>query len=245
MNGVGQCVPNGGHPEGQCSTCVSGTIQAGCDDGLGCTTDTCDPVENNCVHTPDDSACDDDEFCTIDSCDVENGCQHDNKTNGTSCSDGNPITYESVCWNGACSGRWYKRDKCIYQDRVWYPCIDDRKTGFKWMFSACKEPGLSLSDAAAGCAALGTYWHLPSISDYHYLVTSKGRQDCSSPSKTVYLDPAFQDVKSGAYYWTSSFDQISKKYFACRYNSSASDPDDCQTFPSTESLRVACVNTGK
>jgi subtilisin-like proprotein convertase family protein len=52
-------------------TCVGGTCTPGtsidCDDGLFCTTDTCDPSSGACGHPPD--PCSDGNSCTVDSCD--------------------------------------------------------------------------------------------------------------------------------------------------------------------------------
>jgi hypothetical protein len=54
---------------------ATGTCQAGnppdCDDGVVCTVDTCDEVNDICVNTPDDSACDDGDVCNgIETCDL-------------------------------------------------------------------------------------------------------------------------------------------------------------------------------
>jgi hypothetical protein len=43
-------------------TCVAGTPLA-CDDGLGCTLDTCDEAADRCEHVPDDALCDDGLYC--------------------------------------------------------------------------------------------------------------------------------------------------------------------------------------
>ncbi len=62
-----------------------------CDDGLGCTTDSCDGM-GGCSFTPDDGACDDGNLCTIDSCNPDaGGCSQD----AVDCDDGNPITIDS------------------------------------------------------------------------------------------------------------------------------------------------------
>jgi hypothetical protein len=62
-----------------CDT-ATGTCQPGtpvdCDDGVDCTVDTCNEVNDECVNTPDDIACPDDGFfCTGDEiCDSVAGC---------------------------------------------------------------------------------------------------------------------------------------------------------------------------
>ena len=58
----------------------TGTCQAGtpvdCDDGVGCTVDTCDETSDTCANTPDDASCDDGDVCTgIETCDLNNDCQ--------------------------------------------------------------------------------------------------------------------------------------------------------------------------
>jgi len=45
-----------------------------CNDGVDCTVDVCDEVEDSCTNTPDDDLCDDEELCTTDSCDEVAGC---------------------------------------------------------------------------------------------------------------------------------------------------------------------------
>ena len=59
-----------------CDT-ATGTCQLGtppCDDGVDCTVDVCDEVEDSCTNTPDDTLCDDEELCTSDSCDEVADC---------------------------------------------------------------------------------------------------------------------------------------------------------------------------
>ncbi len=47
-----------------------------CDDGVGCTTDTCDEGNESCTNTPDDDACDDGVFCNgAETCDPVSDCQ--------------------------------------------------------------------------------------------------------------------------------------------------------------------------
>ncbi len=46
-------------------------------DGVGCTIDACDEVNDVVTHMADDSACDDGMVCTSDTCDLINDCQND------------------------------------------------------------------------------------------------------------------------------------------------------------------------
>ncbi|MBO6937699.1 MAG: putative metal-binding motif-containing protein [Deltaproteobacteria bacterium] len=61
------------------------TIDAECNDGIGCTVDTCDPVDG-CINLVDDTACDDGMIC--------NGaetCDGSGATPGMGCLDGTPV----------------------------------------------------------------------------------------------------------------------------------------------------------
>ena len=72
----------------------------GCDDGVGCTVDTCNDF--GCVYVPDDSACDDGDPCTIDTCDPTAGCT--TAFAALPCDDGNLCTANDVCAQGQCTG---------------------------------------------------------------------------------------------------------------------------------------------
>ena len=58
-DGLGSCLP--GPPQN-------------CDDGVDCTVDTCNEVQDGCDHAADDAFCDDDDECTLDTCNVLSGC---------------------------------------------------------------------------------------------------------------------------------------------------------------------------
>ncbi|HOX45378.1 MAG TPA: hypothetical protein PK668_17410 [Myxococcota bacterium] len=110
-------------------TCGGGTCQAGtvaCDDGVACTTDTCDENMNQCVNEPDDarcaadqvcdrdqgcilaqpcsldSDCDDDDPCSNDTC-VQEVCRHA-ANSGAACDDGLYCTDPDTCAAGVCIG---------------------------------------------------------------------------------------------------------------------------------------------
>ncbi|HRX87044.1 MAG TPA: hypothetical protein P5572_18625 [Phycisphaerae bacterium] len=99
--------------------CISCEFDTDCDDGDGCTVDTCNVDDEICEFAPldcdDDNACtldscadgacvnapiscDDGNACTIDSCDAETGCVHE----PVDCDDGDPCTADS-CAAGVCS----------------------------------------------------------------------------------------------------------------------------------------------
>jgi len=73
-----------------------------CDDGVACTSDSCD-ANGNCVYKPSDAACDDKNACTTDSCNVNSGCVHTPVLAGV-CDDGNACTSGDVCVAGKCLG---------------------------------------------------------------------------------------------------------------------------------------------
>ncbi len=81
--------------------CVAGGA-AGCDDGVSCTDDGCDPG-GGCTHTPVSAACDDGEACTEDLCSVAHGgCQWSPVADGSGCDDGEVCTVADTCQGGAC-----------------------------------------------------------------------------------------------------------------------------------------------
>ena len=64
--GVERCDPTAG--------CLPGTPPS-CSDGIGCTTDRCDPTRDACISTPDNTRCDDGQLCNgIETCSAAAGC---------------------------------------------------------------------------------------------------------------------------------------------------------------------------
>ncbi|MBO6936269.1 MAG: hypothetical protein JJ863_14940 [Deltaproteobacteria bacterium] len=85
-----------GGAAGTCSagTCITGcTTDAECDDGVSCTTDTCDTGIGACSNLPDDGACDDGVACTVDSCSAATGCTA--MPMNSACDDGIGCTSDS------------------------------------------------------------------------------------------------------------------------------------------------------
>src|SRR5206468_8102373 len=93
----------------QLGVCSSTDTSGRCDDGVACTTDTCDAV-NGCQHSPNNGACDDGVACTTDTCTAQ-GCQH--SPNNGARDDGVPCTTDTCTaqrrqhppHNGACDER--------------------------------------------------------------------------------------------------------------------------------------------
>lgn len=73
-------------------TCV-GSVPLACDDGIGCTIDSCE-TGLGCIATPDHSACDDSIVCTADVCTAGVGCSND--PDDSLCDDADLCTTE-VC----------------------------------------------------------------------------------------------------------------------------------------------------
>lgn len=101
-----------------------------CDDGNGCTVDTCDIKTGGCQHLPiaegtactDQSvcttndvctvgkcvgqavSCDDKNACTVDACDATAGCRYVPAVDGANCTDQSPCTRNDMCVAGVCKG---------------------------------------------------------------------------------------------------------------------------------------------
>lgn len=86
--------------------CFGGACLPGvnpCDDGVDCTIDSCDEINDVCNFSPDNAACiDDGNPCTDEVCDSILGCLHLN--NVDFCDDGLFCTVGDVCTNGECVG---------------------------------------------------------------------------------------------------------------------------------------------
>jgi hypothetical protein len=74
------------------SSCVAGTAP-GCNDSVGCTTDSCNEETDSCDHTASDAVCDDGAFCNgPETCNPALDCQ---SGNAPDCSDGVACTTDS------------------------------------------------------------------------------------------------------------------------------------------------------
>lgn len=82
--------------------CKQGATQV-CDDGVACTSDSCDPATGLCVFQPKDAACDDGNACTTDTCSAT-GCKSTALAELSACNDGNSGTSPDVCFQGSCVG---------------------------------------------------------------------------------------------------------------------------------------------
>jgi hypothetical protein len=70
-------------------------IAIDCSDGIGCTDDSCDEVNDVCVNDPNDTSCDDGVGCTVDTCDPVSDCQF--MPEDATCDDGAFCTGVEIC----------------------------------------------------------------------------------------------------------------------------------------------------
>jgi hypothetical protein len=85
-----------------CTAGVCGGPARDCNDVIGCTVDSCDEVNDQCVHSPNNTLCNDGNVCTDDSCSVLSDCIYNYNTNP--CNDGYWCTVNDACSEGICSG---------------------------------------------------------------------------------------------------------------------------------------------
>lgn len=72
-----------------------------CDDGIACTADSC--VADTCTNVPDANLCDDGNDCTVDSCGVLTGCDNSPEADGTSCGTSSDFCSPSgQCLSASC-----------------------------------------------------------------------------------------------------------------------------------------------
>jgi hypothetical protein len=115
-----------------------------CDDGIGCTDDTCDYVDGTCEFTPVE--CDDLNECTEDTCDPADGCRFTPVEDGTLCFGG-------VCTAGACE---LPTDACTNAEDLAVVC----DPGFADGVETCTDPSaccvaeclVEETGVSAGCA---------------------------------------------------------------------------------------------
>jgi regulation of enolase protein 1 (concanavalin A-like superfamily) len=84
----------------QAGNCAAGSSYV-CDDGIACTTDSCDGA-GGCTYSYSDALCNDSNPCTTDSCQTGIGCKH--FAAAGPCEDGNPCTTGDTCGAGTCQG---------------------------------------------------------------------------------------------------------------------------------------------
>ncbi len=117
--------------------CQAGTA-VNCDDGIGCTVDTCFEASQSCDHVATDSLCDDGIWCNgSETCDPALDCQAGTDVD---CSDGNDCTTDlcdeagDVCEN-TCNAvddvdPCCADPACEYEPLCGVPCVDNDGDGF-------------------------------------------------------------------------------------------------------------------
>jgi hypothetical protein len=112
-------------------------VTSTCGDGNACTVDACNPANGQCTHTDNvTSTCGDGNACTVDACNPANGqCTHTDNVTST-CGDGNACTVD------ACNPA---NGQCTHTDNVTSTCGDG---------NACN--GIETCNPANGQCAPGT-----------------------------------------------------------------------------------------
>jgi hypothetical protein len=132
-----------------------------CDDGVDCTSDTCEL--GACANVPVDAACDDGKGCTRDRCSVASGCS--NEPSDDLCDDGIDCTLDSCdaglgeCEHAPCDGLCQDGSFCDGVERCdnLLGCIDGPpacQTGVACAISVCDEADETCAHQFPdGCAA--------------------------------------------------------------------------------------------
>jgi hypothetical protein len=122
--------------------CVACRWNAECDDGIGCTVDTC--RAGACHNDPNDAVCDDGDPCTINHCDAVAGCVSSPERLGVPCGDGLFCNGMEVC-DGAGHCQAGSPVECG-------PCLTCREATENCEPDPAQD-GLSCGDGGQVCAA--------------------------------------------------------------------------------------------
>ncbi len=123
-------------------TCGGGTAR-NCDDGVGCTVDSCNDTLDACVHLPDDSACDDGLFCNgPETCDDLLDCRAGAPVN---CDD-NDICTDDACLEGP--GRCENTFDATNAAECWAQCPDLDGDLWSTLGGGCGELDCDDNDAS-------------------------------------------------------------------------------------------------
>lgn len=108
--------------EGDCAECCEDTD---CDDGVGCTTNTC--FAGKCMFVPDDAACGPDQFCSVtESCRPLIAC--DVTAPGATCTDSSPCTTDT-CDGGFCDNQYCDTGSVCCNTGCAEECCEDADCG--------------------------------------------------------------------------------------------------------------------
>jgi hypothetical protein len=143
--------------EGDCAECCD---DADCDDGVGCTTNTC--FAGQCMFLPDDSACGPEEFCSItQSCQPKIACGPN--LPDVTCMDASACTTD-MCVEGFCKNEFCEQGTLCCQAGCAPQCCDD---------SQCDNPE---DPCVVGSCVDGMCKTVP--------LCAAGEQCCPSPDRT-------------------------------------------------------------
>ena len=150
-----------------------------CDDGVPCTTDSCDPLNGDCSF--EDVVCDDENECTTDSCDPVSGeCLFDGSLmDDEECDDEDECTIDTRCSGGTCGtgdelacddGNPCTTDSCSPETGCEYAPFDD---------GVCDDGNdCTSSDHCAGGVCTGTLQQGCDAEDYDHDGLSGDDDDC-------------------------------------------------------------------
>jgi cysteine-rich repeat protein len=138
-------------------TCNPGTSScehsASCDDGIACTVDSC--MGADCIHTPIDSLCEDANVCTDEFCSAATGCVF--VPNSNPCDDEKFCTGTDSCAGGSCSV--HVGGLCEGQPECQNACDEATRECLAPFFYPCSDDGNQCTEDV--CNGLGQCIHLP------------------------------------------------------------------------------------
>ncbi len=149
--GIERCAP--GAASAMPNGCVPGTPPS-CDDGVACTTDTCDPATDACAAAPADAVCSNDTYCDG----VERCAPTDAMADARGCAVGAPVACDDAlaCTDDFCVE---SSDSCSHlpvdtlcDDGLYCDGIERCMPGSPAMDARGCEPGLAIACASDGFA---------------------------------------------------------------------------------------------
>jgi cysteine-rich repeat protein len=166
-----------------CNPVTSGCEHSNsCDDGFACTIDSC--MGATCIHTPDDLLCDDSDVCTDEICSAVTGCVF--TPNANPCDDGVFCNGDDSCANGTCSV--HVGAPCEGLPECQNTCDEIAQGCLAPFLFPCSEDGNPCTDDV--CNGSGQCVHLPNSDACDDGIFCNGLDFCSNTSCAVHLgDP--------------------------------------------------------
>ncbi len=167
-------------------TCNPGTSSCehstSCDDGFACTVDSC--MGATCIHTTNDALCDDSNGCTDEICSAATGCVF--TPNSNLCDDGLFCNGDDSCAGGTCSV--HVGAPCAGMPECQNACDEVTQECLAPFSFPCSEDGNSCTDDI--CNGLGQCVHLANSGPCDDGVFCNGGDFCSNMACDIHLgDP--------------------------------------------------------